>query len=91
MISEKQYERMDEKFMKNRLNWIDVIKGFAIISVVVGHSCERVMTGLNTSPLFIEYLDYFIYVYIADKVWLFDIPFRPRRYILKSRDRNKGK
>ena len=32
-----------------------------------------------------------IYAYIADKVWLFDIPFRPRRYILKSRDRNKGK
>mgnify|MGYP002626863463 CR=1 FL=1 len=45
--------------MSTRLKWIDIVKGFALLCVIIGHSCERLMTGLSAEPYLIKYLDYF--------------------------------
>lgn len=46
--------------MGKRQIWLDEIKAFAIICVVIGHACERTMTGLVTQSPWILYLDLFV-------------------------------
>ncbi|MCI8638468.1 MAG: acyltransferase family protein [Coprococcus sp.] len=46
--------------MQKREEWLDYIKAFAIICVVIGHACERTMTGINTQSFLIRYLDFFV-------------------------------
>ena len=44
--------------MSERQKWIDMIKGFAIISVVIGHACERVFfSGWADNLQIIHYVD----------------------------------
>ena len=46
--------------MNERVSWVDTARGYALLCVIIGHSCERLMTGLDTEPLFIKYLEYFM-------------------------------
>lgn len=48
--------------MKNskRLGWLDAIRGFAILLVVLGHSIERLDSGLGIG-MFLQGIDVFIY------------------------------
>lgn len=47
--------------MTKREQWIDQLKGFAIICVVLGHSIERTLAGLDIQSTLLANLDYFIY------------------------------
>lgn len=37
--------------MKERINWIDSLKGFAMICVVLGHVADGYLGGLELSPV----------------------------------------
>ena len=43
-----------------REKWLDCLKGFAMFCIILGHSIERIQTGLGYSNGFLYFIDVFV-------------------------------
>lgn len=71
------------KEMSFREVWMDKLKGFAIICVVLGHAIERTLVGLQSSNVVLNEIDFLIYS--------FHIPlfFMTSGYVYALKERSK--
>lgn len=51
-------ELPDEK--SNRIAWLDALKGFAILCVIIGHIIERMETGIGSVNVLLHFINYFL-------------------------------
>ena len=47
--------------MEGRIVWLDRLKGFAILCVMLGHTIERTLLGLQVNNYFLNFINSFIY------------------------------